>query len=313
MTLPRVSVIVPCYRSADVLPACFDSALEQAGIEVELIAIDNAADAETKRVIERYRRFIVLIENEGNVGFARANNQGIDAASGDYILFLNDDAVLARDYCRLLVDRFEARGDLGSAIGKLKKDENTIDSAGIVLSRSKMSPHDRGEGERDDGRYDVEEEVSGATCAAAMYRRDTLHDCRVLGEIFDEDFFAYYEDVDLAWRAQVLGWCCLYVPSAVAYHPRRGPFDRPWWIKKHLIVNRYFCYIKNEVWPCAKGYLFLAAPWELVRLGRRFFVEPRVVAGGIVEGLRLSGRMLQKRKEIMQRRRADIEYLCGLA
>ncbi len=295
------------------MTACFDSALGQDGVELELVVIDNAADAETKRIIERYRRFIRLVENRRNVGFARANNQGIDVASGEYVLFLNDDATLTPDYCRQLVDRLEARGELGSAVGKLKKDENTIDSAGIVLNRAKMSPYDRGEGERDAGQYDIEREVSGATCAAAMYRMRTLLDCRIMGEIFDEDFFAYYEDVDLAWRAQVLGWRCLYVPTAVAYHPRRGPLGRPWWIKKHLIVNRYFCYIKNELWLCARDYIFFAAPWELMRLGRRFVVEPRAVAGGIVEGLRLSRRMLQKRKAIMQNRRADVEYLRRLA
>lgn len=309
MGLPKVSIIVPCYKSANVLSNCFESALAQRGVDVELIAIDNGADDETKRIIERYRKNLVLIKNAQNVGFARANNQGIEAATGEYILFLNDDASLTSDYCRLLVDCLDANPKLGSAIGKLKKDDNILDSTGIFFKRSKVSPYDRGEGERDLGQYDRPEEIPGATCAAAMYRKKTLDDCRVMGEIFDEDFFAYYEDVDLAWRAQVFGWRCFYVPNAIAYHGRRGPFGLTWQIKKHLIINRYFCYIKNEVWQCAKDYIFFAAPWELARISRRFIVEPRVVVGGVRTGLKLWRRMLEKRKDIMKRRRATIEYL----
>lgn len=312
MSLPKVSIIVPCYKSANVLSTCFELALAQKGVDVELITIDNGADAETKRIIERYKKNLLLIENGENVGFARANNQGVEAAKGEYVLFLNDDASLTSDYCRLLVDCFDANPELGSAIGKLKKDENTIDSTGIFLKRSKVSPYDRGEGEKDSGQYDRPEEVSGATCAAAMYRKKTLEDCRIMGEIFDGDFFAYYEDVDLAWRAQVFGWRCFYVPNAVAYHKRRGPFELAWQVKKHLIINRYFCYIKNEVWQCAKNYIFFAAPWELARICRRFIFEPRVVVGGVGTGLRLWRKMFQKRKLIMQRRRASIEYLCRL-
>jgi len=312
MSLRKVSVIVPCYKSTDALASCFESALEQGGVDVEVIVVDNGADAETKRMIERYRKSLIVLENQTNFGFSRANNRGIEAATGKYVLFLNDDATIAQDYCRLLVDCLESRLDLGAAIGKLKKDENTIDSAGIFFSRKKVSPYDRGENERDLGQYDRAEEVSGITCAAAMYRRETLEDCRVLGEIFDEDFFAYYEDVDLSWRAQVFGWRFFYVPSAVAYHGRRGPEKLPWQIKKHLIVNRYFCYIKNEVWPAARSYIFFAAPWELARVCRRFLVEPRVAVGGAALGLRLWRKMLKKREIIVQRRRASIEYLCQL-
>ena len=90
-----------------------------------------------------------------------------------------------------------------------------IDSTGIVMLPS-IRHLDRGAGELDRGQYDRDEDVFGASGAAALYRRSMLDDVRVDGEWFDEDFFAYREDADLAWRAQWRGWRCRYVAAATA-------------------------------------------------------------------------------------------------
>ncbi|RME55385.1 MAG: hypothetical protein D6795_03155, partial [Deltaproteobacteria bacterium] len=99
------------------------------------------------------------------------------------------------------------------------------------------------------------------TGAAGFYRRVALEEVAVEGEFFDRDFFAYYEDVDLAWRLQRKGWRTLYVPEAVIFHDRRGPFAQPPGILGHFFKNRYLCLLKNE----GLGRFLLHLPFHVVR------------------------------------------------
>jgi GT2 family glycosyltransferase len=127
----------------------------------------------------------------------------------------------------------EANPYIGTVCGKLlrwkpgQEPERTqvIDSTGIYFLRN-LRHLDRGEGEINSGQYDRPEYVMGATGAAALYRRKMVEDVSVEGEYFDEDFFAYREDADVAWRVQLLGWSCLYTPAAVAWDVRRVTLRR---------------------------------------------------------------------------------------
>ena len=188
------------------------------------------------------------------------------------------------------------------ATGKLLRfDRRTLDSAGQSLARSRQ-PVDRGYSRPDDGRFDREQRVFGVCGAAALYRREMLEQLRDDHGIFDERYFAFYEDLDLAWRAQRRGWQAHYRPQAVGYHARGASgrdaglagrwaamLRRPAEIRYHVVKNRYLTILKNDT---LRDYLanlpFIAARdlatlillactspsvlWRLWR-GRRLFRE----------------------------------------
>jgi GT2 family glycosyltransferase len=126
-----------------------------------------------------------------------------------------------------------------------------FDSTGIFFTPN-LRHLDRGSQEADRGQYQRAEYVFGATGAAALFRRKMIDDVSQSGEFFDRAFFAYREDADVAWRAQLLGWRCLYVPQAVAYHVRKVvPSNRsslPASINMHSVKNRFLIRIKNATW-----------------------------------------------------------------
>ena len=127
-------------------------------------------------------------------------------------------------------------------------DKQLVDSTGIYFTP--MLRHlDRGSQEVDNGHYLNFEYVFGATAAAALYRRQMIDDISILGEFFDPDFFVYREDADVAWRAQLMGWRCIYTPLARGYHVRTVlPGNRralPPEINMHSVKNRFLMRIKN--------------------------------------------------------------------
>ena len=224
-----VSVIIVTWNNVDEIAACLETVKSQSYRSLEVIVIDNASHDGTADVVAKDFPHVQLHRNGTNVGFSRGCNQGIDQTQGDFLLFLNPDVRLNPTYVERLLEGLESDPSVGSAGGKIyleATDPKWLDSTGILLDKARWHPHDRGHGQLDNGQYNQQEHVFGITAAAALYRRQTLEECRVGGEIFDEDFFAYYEDADLAWRAQLLGWRALYVPEAVDYHPRRGPGAR---------------------------------------------------------------------------------------
>jgi GT2 family glycosyltransferase len=169
---------------------------------------------------------------------------------------LNPDVLLDAGFVATLATHAERSRPLGTLCGKLLRlgadgapvTPRRIDSAGIEFTRS-FRHLDRGSEEPDDGRYAALEPVFGATAAAALYRRDMIDDVAIEGEFFDEAFFAYREDADVAWRAQLLGWDCLYVPSALGYHVRRVLPERrgalPPMLNRHSVKNRFLMRVKN--------------------------------------------------------------------
>src|SRR5262249_4086204 len=188
----------------------------------------------------------------------------------------------------------------------------TIDSTGIYFTRN-IRHLDRGAEEIDRGQYDHTQWVFGATGAAAMYRRDFVNAVSLEGQFFDEDFFAYREDADLAWRAQLMGWKCLYVPQAVAWHVRRVTPERreslPLEINWHSVKNRFLMRGKNASgWLCRK--LFWPVVWrDLMVFGYALMHDWRLLSA-LVYPIRNLATVRRKRKIIQARRRvSDHELL----
>ncbi|MEP7132719.1 MAG: glycosyltransferase family 2 protein [Acidobacteriota bacterium] len=276
-----VAILVVSYNDASDLPITLSAALAQRGVSTEVILIDNASRDASREVAERLVvRVLALAEN---VGFAAAMNAGIDATRSRYVLALNPDCRLEPDFAARLVERLDHRPDAGSASGRLLRGDGpdllptgTLDSAGIFFTAAGRH-FDRGAGEPAAGRYGREEEIAGASGAAALYRRAALEAARISTGYFDADFFLYREDADLAWRLWNLGWRCLYVPSAVAYHRRRNVPERRRQmtaaVNFHSVKNRFLLRINNQSGPEAARHLVPTFARDLLVLGACLTVE----------------------------------------
>jgi GT2 family glycosyltransferase len=217
---------------------------------IETIVVDNGSLDGSVELAAGHPG-VRLIRNMANLGFAVANNQALAVAQGEFILLLNYDAILEPDYVQALVAALRADPRLGSASGKLVRPlaagrRRVIDSTGHVIYRNVWAMN-RGEDEVDDPAQDHEGEVFGVCAAAGMYRRAMLDDVSVGGEVLDASFFAYLEDVDLDWRAQLRGWRSWYEPKAVATHHRSA--SGGWFsvrIQRHIFTNRILMIVKND-------------------------------------------------------------------
>src|SRR5579884_603995 len=251
-----VSVTIVTYNSGRFIRRCLESVLEQKYPLKEVIVIDNASTDGTIDILEQFEDRCTIVYNDENIGFAAAQNQAIGISSGDWVLTLNPDVLLLPGFIQSLVDAGRSDEGVGSVCGKLLTilatfdlpEKPLVDSTGIYFTP--MLRHlDRGSQEVDNGHYLRHEYVFGATAAAALYRRAMIDDVAIDGEFFDPDFFVYREDADVAWRAQLFGWRCIYTPHARGYHVRNVlPGKRralPPEINMHSVKNRFLMRIKN--------------------------------------------------------------------
>jgi GT2 family glycosyltransferase len=244
----KVAVNIVTFNSADDIAACLESLRQQTFRDFRTHVLDNASTDGTVRLLKENRHVDVVL-SRSNAGFAKAHNDLIRAFPADYVLVLNPDAVLKPAFLQEIVAALDAREDAASASGKLLRlDGMTIDSTGIVMIRGQRHL-DRGAGEPDLGQYDRAEDIFGPSGAAGLYRLKALRDVAVDGEFFDEGFFAYREDADLAWRLRARGWTSIYVPSALALHRRRVTPERraslPPAINYHSVKNRFLLRLNN--------------------------------------------------------------------
>lgn len=246
----NISVHVVTYNSEKDIVKCINSIKKQKYVVSNIVVVDNSSEDSTVKLISEKFSDVILICNQINIGFAAAHNQAINITNSDFILVLNPDVELDPGYILNLINVMEANIKIGSASGKLLSPEDKIiDSTGLVMKNSRRVI-DRNNGEVDRGQQDIRNNVFGVCGAAAIYRREMIKDISINGEFFDEDFFAYKEDVDVAWRGKLLGWQAIYVPEATAYHERgwkKGNRKQiPLKIRKHSYINRYYMLVKNE-------------------------------------------------------------------
>lgn len=213
----RVSAVVVNYNARELLLACLASvraALESVDGATELIVVDNgSSDGSCEAVRDKFPdvRLRALSENRG---FPTAASTGVHATTGDWILFVNNDATIEPDAITEMLAAVEGRDDVGSVAAQmLFAGTGLINSAGLVVDRLGIG-FDRLIGTPAEASEPEPVEVFGACGGGALYRRAMLTD---IGGI-DESFFIFLEDADVAWRAQMRGWRSLYVPSAVVHH-----------------------------------------------------------------------------------------------
>ena len=261
MTSPLVSVVIVNWNGKHLLGECLDSLRVQTFRNYEIILVDNGSqDGSAGFIQERYPD-VTLVVLRQNRGFAGGNNAGIRCAAGTYIALLNNDTSVDPSWLACLISEAEENANsVGMWASKILSHDNPaiIDNVGLLLYPDGLG---RGKGrlEVDVGQYDRAGEALFPIGCAALYRKAMLDE---IG-LFDEEFFAYADDVDLGLRARQAGWQCRYVPSAKVYHKysasssAHSPF-------KAFLVER------NRIWVMLKYYpleMILTSPfWTLARM-----------------------------------------------
>lgn len=266
-----VSVIIVNYNGKVYLDDCITSLMEQTYPAIEIIFVDNGSNDDSIDHVKKKFPFVKVIDNKENLGFAKGVNIGINYARGEFIATLNNDTKVVPGWVEELVVAINSDKNVGMCASKMlfMKYPELINSTGICISRSGAC-WDRGMFECDKGQYDIITEVFGPCAGAALYRKNMLEG---IG-LFDDDFYAYMEDADLAFRGRLAGWKCLYVPKAVVYHVHGGTAG---------YGSEYTVYYgnRNIIWNTIKNFpaklLITSLPWII---GRNFAVIPYYLLKG---------------------------------
>lgn len=311
--MKKVSVHIVSYNSEDCLRDCLMSVFEQTYPVEQIIVIDNASKDDTLAIVKEIKDpRLVIIANEQNTGFAQGHNQAIQISKSDYYLVLNPDVTLHSDYVYFLLKCFEKDEKLGSATGKLlfKQEKSKVDSTGLIINKARRA-FDRGAGDSKK-LWDQAGDVFGVSGAAAIYSAKMVQDISLDGEFYDADFFAYKEDVDVAWRSRIMGWTAIYEPRAIAYHARGWKKNSrkqiPLFIRRYSYINRYKMMIKNDrlLYVLRHGIPFFC--YEILSLIYFMIREPKVLAAW--KGLLLNWKtLLRKRRWIQSRHKVSDEEI----
>jgi GT2 family glycosyltransferase len=326
LAMPRVAINIVTWNSKDYIQTCLDAALKQTYQDLLITVLDNDSSDGTISCLAPYLDAGVgLIPNSRNDGYAAAHNKLIRATDSDYVLTLNPDVRLRPNFVEQLVTALENSPQYGSASGQLLSVPSQqfreidlandypfrIDEAGMGIYKSRRQ-YMRGY-KKPVGESCAEfASIFGPGGAAAFYRRAMLEDVCINDEYFDESFFVHKEDVDLAWRAQLLGWDCCYVPLAVGYHVRGfHPGKRKRMsveIRRHAIKNRWLMAVKNE----RTREFLLDTPhillYDIQILGYMLLFE-RDSLPAFIDFMKLLPRAMQWRRLIHHRGRGRTNYM----
>lgn len=307
-----VAVVIVNWNHGHLLRNCLGALMAQDHI-LDVTVVDNSSTDGSPEWVANHYPAIRLLAFSDNCGFSLAFNRAARCTDTPFVLSLNPDVTVRPGFISKMVHAAERDERIGMIAPKLLQAANpeVLDSTGLFIDRRRR-PYDRGQGETDAGQYDTQTDVFGACGAAALYRRAMLEDLALDGEYFDEDFFAYYEDADLSWRAQLRGWRCVYAPHAVATHARgwgdtlckkgraakdnRGP--------RLALRNRYLMVLKSDAWTYFLADLPRVLAAELPRLFYALLTAPEILVG-ILDVARVWPKMLRKRRCIRSQRTVD--------
>jgi GT2 family glycosyltransferase len=306
------SVIIPNWNGVKFLPACLNSLRAQTYRHFEVLVVDNASSDESVSLIQRDYPEVQLIALTENRGFTGAVNAGIAQAKGSLVALLNQDAEADPRWLEEMAYAANAHPEAGAIACKIMlfDQRDRFHSAGDNY-RLDGIPINRGVWQKDEGQYDDKTEVFAACGGAAAYRR------RVLDEVgwFDESFFMYCDDIDLAWRQQLAGWHTVFAPRAIVFHylsASGGGVTASYYTGRNTI----YVIVKNVPGPLLRKYwpAMLAAQLRISKDALRAWrgAAARSRLRGQVAGLLTWPRMLGKRRAIQRSRRVPIPYLENL-
>jgi hypothetical protein len=303
----KVSVIIVNYNGAHHLDSCLNSLYRQSFKDFEIIVVDNNSSDDSVRILEKHQNRINLIELKINTGFAGGNNIGYKFAKGEYIVTLNNDTEVAEDWLERLVFAISENTSIGMCASNIVMfDSDITDSAGDGFTTSGRGVKlNQGQKFKTDNKLSY---IFGACAGAALYRKKMIEE---IG-FFDEDFYLIHEDTDLSFRAQLLGWKCIYVPNAIVKHKVSSTIGIDSdisiyyslrntllvWLKnmpKKLMLKYFHHVLVHEV-ATFFYYCFIKKKWDLYFKSRLY----------IVKNIKM---ILRKRIDIMKKRKVTNEYI----
>lgn len=306
----RASVVIPNWNGAQHLPTCLDALRAQTFRDFEIIVADNASTDASLDVLARYPE-VRLLRLERNFGFTGACNAGIRAARGEIVALLNNDTEADPRWLAEVLTAFERHPCAGIVASKmlLFDRRDTLHTAGDIF-RTDGTPGNRGVWQKDEGQF-AEGPVFSANGGSAAYRRAMLDSIGLL----DDDFYYSCEDVDLAWRAQLAGWQCVYAPCAVVYHKLSASGGG---VTASFYDGRNFIYllvkdVPDIVWRRYWREIIAAQlhiTWEALHAWRGAAARARL--RGQLAGLLGIPKMLAKRRAVQATRRVSDEYVLSL-
>jgi GT2 family glycosyltransferase len=313
-------VVIVSYNSAKFLEKNLSSLVAQTIGFRRIVVVDNCSPDESLTVIERFKPRAEVIALPENLGYSGAADTGIrhiySDPAADLILVANADIILADTFNAAVLGKFREEGDIGLMSPLiLRFDGKTVDSAGQDCS---LALHPREIGfNRPAADVDTGEKPVFSVCGAAtVFSRKALERLEINGEYYDRDFFMFWEDFDIGWRARLLGIKTLFYPEAVVYHYRSATLEpnffsrfslalaRPAAIKYHLIKNRWLTLIKN--FRFKKNYrsipfIFLK---DIIWVSLLTFSSPKIIIPLMKSGKYIK-RALEKRKQLRLRERVQ--------
>ena len=247
---PRISVVILNWNGRHLLRECVDSVLDQQDGSVDIVLVDNGStDGSVEFLREQYGERIRIVALSSNKGWAGGNNHGIQAATGERLLLLNNDACLEAGFFDRLREGIRRHPAAGMYTPRILNyyDRSVLDNAGHVIYRDGTA-RGRGRLEKNDVRFDREVEVLCPSGAAGIYHRAVFE--RV--GLIDERYFAYGEDTELGLRARRAGFTCFYLPEALVYHKYSasgGAYtpQKVYWVER------------NRIWTVVKTFPMTAA------------------------------------------------------
>jgi GT2 family glycosyltransferase len=305
-----VSIVIPNWNGKHFLKDCLDSLVTQTYKELEIIVVDNGSKDGSIEFLQEHYPQVRVPRFDKNTGFSVAVNRGIRESKGEFVALINNDTVVDALWVEELVKGLNGHPEVGSVGCKmLAYDDHTLlDGVGDGYRRGGL-PGRIGHREKDTGLFDQERYILGACGGAAMYRRSLFVD---IG-LFDEDYFAYLEDVDMGLRAQSAGYKCLYIPTAKIYHLGCGTTGSGY---SPLVVrlsaqNNFNTIIKNIPGPLLWRFLWEIFFWQSYYLAVVCVRGGQVPAwfSGFAGAIALLPRMIAKRQAINKGRRVSLDYL----
>lgn len=308
----NTAVVVPNWNGLADLPECLNSLLAQS-YKHRLIVVENGSVDGSLEFLQKKYPQAELVINQTNLGFAGGVNSGIRKAMElgcKYVALFNNDAIADKNWLKHLVTELEAHPKAGIATCKLMSaDKKHLDSTGDIYTVWGV-PFPRGRGEPVSDKYDKQTAVFAASGGASLYRVAMLEQ---IG-LFDEDFFAYYEDVDLSFRAQLASWKVRYVPKSIAYHQISATSGK---IKGfgtyQFMKNTPLLLIKNvpQRYLRRVGWRFMLS--RVLFMGRAFTRGQGWVAlKGDWHATKLLRKKRAERKQIMATQTVTDEYIWGI-
>jgi GT2 family glycosyltransferase len=243
-----VSIIIVNWDGLEHLQKCLPTIYRQDYKSIEVILVDNGSKDDSVEWVKRHFPQVKLLIEKKNLGFAEGNNVGFKQAKGEYILFLNNDTQVTDHFLSELIKSMMKDKALGGVQSKIlfMDSPSQLDSAGSYLTNTGFLYHS-GVYEKDSVKFNTPKLIFSAKGACMCFRKDVLDKVVVSGELFDNDFFAYFEETDLCHRVWLAGYKIKYIPASIIYHKfgatsvkLRKPF-----VEFHSYKNRINSYIKN--------------------------------------------------------------------